>query len=118
MPKRQKTGFDKFFDAKMESAEFAAGYKKAKRGIDTVDRIIRALDSARLDLGMSKAELARRISAKPEIVRRLLTGEGANPTMATVVKLAGALSLRVELVPDGTPKAQRRKRAAGARKAA
>jgi ribosome-binding protein aMBF1 (putative translation factor) len=118
MPKRPKTGFHKFFDAKMKNAEFAASYKKAKQEIDAVDRIIRALDSARLDLGMTKADLARRISAKPEIVRRLLTGEGANPTMATVVKLAEALNLRVELVPEGAPKAQSRKRAGGARKAA
>lgn len=100
MPKRPKTGFDKFVESKMKDANFAARYKAAKAEIDAVDEIVRALDRARLDLGMSKADLARSISAKPEIVRRLFTGEGANPTMATVVKLAEALNLRLELVPD------------------
>jgi hypothetical protein len=50
---RPKTGFDKFFDAKMKNAEFAADYKKAKQEIYAVDRIIRALDPT----SMSKADL-------------------------------------------------------------
>jgi DNA-binding phage protein len=111
MPARKKTSFDKFVDDKMKDVEFASGYRQAKRDIDVVDRIVRALDKARVDLGMSKAELARRISAKPEIVRRLLTEEHANPTMATVVKVAGAVGLRVELVPS----AAGRRRATGRR---
>lgn len=113
MPKRRKTGFDKFVDAQMKDAGFAAEHRKAKREIDAVDRIVRRLDAARLELGMSKAELARRISAKPEIVRRLFTDEGANPTMATVVKLAAALDLKVELVP-ATPKGLTKDKRTGA----
>jgi len=99
MPKRRKTGFDKFVDAQMKNTGFTAAYAKAKQEIFTVDAIVRALDAARVDLGMSKAELARRISARPEIVRRLFTDEQANPTMATVVKIAEALGLRIEIVP-------------------
>ena len=118
MPKRPKTGFDKFFDTKMKRASFAANYKTAKAEIDAVDRIIRSLDRARVDLGMSKADLARSISAKPEIVRRLFTGEGANPTMATVVKLAQALSFRVELVRYGTSTRQRSSKRSTSRRAA
>lgn len=98
MPARRKTGFDKFFDAQLKDPDFASGYERAKREIDAVDRIVRALDEARVEVGMSKAELARRISSTPEVVRRLLTEEHANPTIATVVKLANALGLRLELV--------------------
>jgi DNA-binding phage protein len=100
MAARKRTAFDAFVDARMKDKEFAAGYRQAAREIQSVDRIVRTLDKARIDLGMSKAELARRISAKPEIVRRLLTEEHANPTVATIVKLAGALGLRLELVPN------------------
>ena len=107
MPKRPRTGFDKFVESKMKDATFAASYKAAKAEIDAVDQIVRALDQARLDLGMTKADLARSISAKPEIVRRLFTGEGANPTMATVVKLAEALNLRLELVPNRRARSRR-----------
>jgi ribosome-binding protein aMBF1 (putative translation factor) len=72
-PHDGKTGFDKFFEAHMKNRDFAAGYEQTKREIDTVDRIVRALDEARVEVGMSKAELARRISTTPELVRRLLT---------------------------------------------
>jgi ribosome-binding protein aMBF1 (putative translation factor) len=102
MASRRKTGFDKFFDEQMKAPEFAAGYEQARREIHAVDRIVRALDQARIDVGMSKADLARKISTTPEVVRRLLTEERANPTIATVVKLAGVLGLRIELVPNRT----------------
>ena len=62
----------------MRDAKFARRYAKARAEIDAVDRIVRALDEARIALGMSKADLARLISAKPEIVRRLFTSKGAN----------------------------------------
>lgn len=65
-----------------------------------MDAFIRALDDARVDAEVSKAELARRVSSKPEAVRRLLTASSANPTLRTVVSLAAALGLRLELVPE------------------
>lgn len=102
MAPRRKTGFDKFFDEQLKAPEFAAGYEQARREIDAVDRIVRALDQARVDVGMSKAELARKSSTTPEVIRRLLTEEHANPTIATVVKLADVLGLRLELVPNRT----------------
>lgn len=98
MSHSRKTGFDKFFDQQMASATFANDYKQARAEIGAVDEIIRALDEAREELGISKAELAREISAKPEIVRRLFTTEAPNPTLGTVVKLALALGYKLELV--------------------
>ena len=95
---RQKTGFDKFFDAEMRDPKFAREYARARREIETVDRIVQALDAARIEVGMSKAELARLISAKPEIVRRLLTAKSPNPTLSTVVKIATALGYTIQLV--------------------
>jgi DNA-binding phage protein len=49
---------------------------------------------------MTKAELARRIAAKPEIIRRLFTSASANPTVTTVVAVARALGMRLALVSD------------------
>jgi hypothetical protein len=54
-----KAGFDKFVEARMKDERFAAEHAKAKREILAVDQIVRALDAARGDLAMSKAELAR-----------------------------------------------------------
>jgi ribosome-binding protein aMBF1 (putative translation factor) len=106
----RKTGFDRFFDEQMRDPSFARGYRHARNEIDAVDRIIRALDAARIDLGISKAELARQISAKPEIVRRLLTAKAPNPTLSTVVKIAAALGYTVQLVP-AKPRPRRRRAA-------
>lgn len=97
---RRKTAFDKYFDQRMKDPAFASAYTEARAVIDSTDSLIRALDEARLLVGVSKAELARRIEARPEIVRRLFTAEDANPTLSTVLKLADALGFHLELVPN------------------
>lgn len=112
MNTRRKTGFDKFFDEQMKDPAFSAGYSDARAEIDAVDRIVRVLDEARVETGLTKAELARLISAKPEIVRRLFTSASPNPTLATVAKLASALGYKLELVPASGP---RRRVAEGSR---
>ena len=99
MAGKRKTAFDRYLDEKLKDEEFAREYAEARAEITTIDQIIRLLDTARKELNLSKAELARRIGAKPEIVRRLLTAEDPNPTIATVVKIAAALNLRLDLVP-------------------
>jgi ribosome-binding protein aMBF1 (putative translation factor) len=111
MPRR--TAFDRYFDAQMKHPGVRSEYERARREIDAVDSFIRALDAARIDAGLSKAELARRISAKPEMVRRLFTSTSANPTVATVAKLAEVLGLKLELVPadNAAPATRRRRRA-------
>ncbi len=113
--RRKKTGFDRFFEEQMKDPAFAAGYEKERARIDAIDRVIRVLDKARVELGMSKAELARSIAAKPEVVRRLFTVEAPNPTIGTVAKLASVLGLRLELVPEGM--SSRPRKASSRRKA-
>ncbi len=95
-----KTGFDKFLDEKLRDPAFREEYEVARAGIAATDALIRALEGARAGRGISKAELARRISVKPEIVRRLLTDAAGNPTVATVLKVATALDYHLELVPN------------------
>lgn len=116
MPRTRKTGFDKFLDEQMAQPSFAKDYKQARTEIDAIDQLVRSLDNAREQLGMSKADLARAISAKPEIVRRLFTAEAPNPTLSTVVKVAVALGYKLELVP--APKKPVAARQNGHRKAA
>jgi ribosome-binding protein aMBF1 (putative translation factor) len=116
MPRTTKTGFDKFFDEQTAQPAFAKDYKQARTEVDAIDQIVRALDSAREQLGLTKADLARAISAKPEIVRRLFTAEAPNPTLSTVVKVAIALGYKLELVP--APKKPLAARQNGHRKAA
>jgi DNA-binding phage protein len=100
MPSRPKTAFDRYFDEQTKDPAFAAEYRAARAEIDAIDKLIRALDAARLISGLSKAELARKIGAQPEMVRRLLTATTGNPTMVTVLKVASALGYHLELVPN------------------
>jgi DNA-binding phage protein len=100
MRAKTKTGFDRYFENRMKGAEFASGYAEARAEIDATDKLVRALDDVRVQKGISKAELARRISAKPEIVRRLFTASSANPTITTVITVAKALGFHLALVPN------------------
>jgi len=103
MTSKRKTGFDSYFDKRMQTPAFADEYAKASSEIATIDKLVRLLDTTRIAADMPKAELARRISAKPEIVRRLFTAASPNPTMATVLKIADALGLTLQLVPKRAP---------------
>jgi DNA-binding phage protein len=93
---RQKTGFDKYVQARLQDRGFASAYKEARAEVDAVDGLMRQLDDARRRVKLSKADLARRASTPQESVRRLLTAKRTNPTLQTVVRLARAVGLRVE----------------------
>ena len=71
MARPRKTGFDKFLDEQMAAPSFAKEYGEARAEIDAIDRIVRALDLARDKSGMSKADLARAISAKRSLPRHV-----------------------------------------------
>lgn len=113
-----RTGFDRFLDEKLRDDAFREEFESARAEVAATDSLVRALEGARASRGVSKAELARRISAKPEIVRRLLTDTGGNPTLGTVLKVATALDCHLELVPNRgrraapAPQAARQARAA------
>jgi transcriptional regulator with XRE-family HTH domain len=67
--------------------------------------MVRALDLAREKAGLTKAQLAAEIDARPEVLRRLFTAKKPNPTLATLVRIAAAVGYRVELaVPITRPK--------------
>ncbi len=78
-------------------AERRAAYLSARRRIAQVDALVQALDERREQLGLTKAELARRADLAPEAVRRLFSVNAPNPTATTLFALAEALDL--ELVP-------------------
>lgn len=92
------TGADRYFERRAAEPGFADAYDAARRKIDQIDRLVRALDDRRETLGMSKAELARRADLTPEVVRRLFSADSPNPTIGTLTALADSLGL--ELVPQ------------------
>lgn len=97
MSQRPKTAFDRYVAKRMKEPHFAAEYRAERAEIDATDKLLRALDMARESGGLSKAELARRVDVKPEMIRRLFTAPKGNPTMETVLKVASALGYHLEL---------------------
>jgi DNA-binding phage protein len=85
---------------RMRDPEFRAAYEQAAGAIAQTDHIIRMLDEVRADLGISKAELARRIDRNASSIRRLFTAHQARPELRLIAEIAEALGLRLALVPE------------------
>lgn len=83
----------------LKDPEFLRSYITESLRVSTIDRLVHDLDDARDALGLSKADLARAISADPAVIRRLLTLGQRNPTIGTVAEVAAALGFKVALVP-------------------
>lgn len=107
MARPRKTAFDRYFETRMKDSAFASEYEAARHEIDTVDRLVRALDAARESAGMTKAALAKRAGMSPEVIRRLFTSTAPNPTIDTVIKLLRVLDCSLDLVPSATPRRSR-----------
>ena len=93
------TGAERYLKNRREDPDYDRAYTSARRRIDQVDMLIRALAERRCSLNLSKAELARRADLRPEVIRRLFTAASPNPTLSTVVALAGALELELTTEP-------------------
>ena len=93
-----KTGFDRSFAERMKDRELAAA-TEARAGIDSVDAFVRSLDEVRSKAGVSKALLAKRTGTQPAAMRRLLTMDAPNPTLATVMSIVRSLGYSLALVP-------------------
>ncbi|MFJ8464150.1 helix-turn-helix domain-containing transcriptional regulator [Streptomyces swartbergensis] len=83
----------------LKDPQFRREYVLESLRIETIDRLINALDDAREAAKVSKAELARAIGAEPATVRRLLSAGRVNPTLGTLSEVAAALGLRISIEP-------------------
>lgn len=79
--------------------EYRAAYEQAAREIAQTDAVIRALDALRIDLAISKAELARRVNRNASSVRRLFTASPVRPELPLVAALADAPGAELRVVP-------------------
>ena len=99
------TGAERYLARRLDDSEYREAYERARERIDQVDSVIRILDERRKELHLSKAELARRAGVKPEAIRRLFSAEQPNPTLTTLVALAGVLELELRPQPRSRPSA-------------
>jgi hypothetical protein len=90
----------------LRDPEARASYERERREIDQIDAVIRSLDQLRVDAGISKAELARRIGRNPSSIRRLFTAQRARPELPLIVSIADELGARVEITLSSAAPAQ------------
>jgi transcriptional regulator with XRE-family HTH domain len=83
---------------RMEDPEYRLAYERTARELAQTDAVIRDLDSLRVDLGISKAELARRVNRNASSVRRLFTASQVRPEFPLIAALADALGADLRVV--------------------
>lgn len=83
----------------LEDPEFLREYVRESVRIATIDNLVNELNEAREAAGLTKAELARAISAEPAAIRRLFSAGHVNPTVGTLASVAAALGMRLALEP-------------------
>lgn len=93
------SAYREYRDQRLADPEFRSHYERHRRDIDAVDRVVAAIEARRVELGLTKADLARLVGRKPESVRRLLSGNLVNPTLTTVSEMATALGMEMVMRP-------------------
>jgi ribosome-binding protein aMBF1 (putative translation factor) len=97
---KAKTGAERYFARRLKDPAYAEAHQRAAVTIGAIDHLVRALDLAREQQQLSKAELARRIGVDPAAVRRFFSTGHPNPTAQWVMQLALALGYRINLERD------------------
>jgi ribosome-binding protein aMBF1 (putative translation factor) len=70
----------------LEDPSFLRHYIVESLRIATVDGLVNALDEAREEAGLTKADIARAVRVEPAVVRRFFASGAANPTLATITE--------------------------------
>lgn len=91
--------FDRLRAEWVDTPEKAEEYERNVRTMVMIRTFLMAIDAERQRAGLSKSELARKIGMDESVVRRLLSKEGSNPTLRTVLEMLSALNIEVELKP-------------------
>lgn len=93
------TAYEQYRAKRLANPEFKALYEHKRSEIDAIDTILSHIEERREALGLTKADLARLVGARPESVRRLLSARNSNPTLFTVMKLASVLGMEIHVKP-------------------
>lgn len=89
--------FELFLDEQLQSPDDRAEFERRLAKVMSIAEVMHIIEGAREEAGLAKAEVARRMDRKPSAVSRLLAGNGANPTLDTVVDLADAVGLEMDV---------------------
>jgi DNA-binding phage protein len=93
----ERTAAEKYLERRRADPDYADHYGKASRRVAMFDAVIRDLDARRVEMGLTKADLASRADLPAAGVRRLFSQQQKNPTLTTLVAIAEALGLSLQL---------------------
>lgn len=96
---RPRTAAEEHLDRQLSDPSYAAAYESASRRIAMFDDVVRSLEGRRQELGLTKAELARRADMPPAVIRRLFSQQHKNPTLTSLAAIAEALELKICVAP-------------------
>lgn len=100
-PTTAPSEFERRKAALLATSEGRSAWAATGREIAQVVELLRRIDERRAAIGMSKAELARRVGRDASTVRRVFTAGGVNPELSFVAQLADAVGLRIVAVEAG-----------------
>jgi transcriptional regulator with XRE-family HTH domain len=89
--------FEEFLDSQLADPAFKAGFEKKLAKVRSIAEVLRVLEHTRELDAIPKAEIARRMQRRPEAISRLLAGQGSNPTLDTLIDLADAIGLELDI---------------------
>jgi ribosome-binding protein aMBF1 (putative translation factor) len=98
---KPRTAAEEYLARRRFEPEYRSAYEATARRLAMFDDVVRSLEARREELGLTKAELARRADMTPAVVRRLFSQQHKNPTLTSLAALADALDLSLSLVPIG-----------------
>jgi hypothetical protein len=102
--KRAGEVFESDLARDLEDPEFARIYALKLAKINAIADLLDAIEAARKEQHLTKAEIGRRIDRKPAAVSRLLGGSEQNPTWDTLIDLAYAVDLELEVKVKRAPR--------------
>lgn len=89
---RKHLDFKVWHEGKLKDPKYRAEYEKLQPEF----AVIQAVLDARIKRSMTQKELAKKIGTKQSVISRLESGR-ANPSVAFLKKLAGALNATLEI---------------------
>ncbi len=93
MNKKQPTNFEKFEGELLKDPEIHKEYEDLKPKYEMIQSLIKR----RNQLRMSQSKLARTVGTKQPAISRLERGEFNNVTLSTLIKVAHALDLDLDI---------------------
>lgn len=89
---RRHLDFDKFLKESLKNPKIRAGFDRLQPEFEFINTLIQA----RAGSGLTQNRLAKKIGTKQSVISRLESGR-ANPSVAFLKKLAGALNSHLEI---------------------